>query len=196
MALTRQFLSALGIEAEKVEEIVLAHAETVDALKKERDSYKEEAGKVKGLTEELEQLKSKGDNSDALKALKDEFKQYKADVEAEKVRAKQLEAYRGILHKAGISDKRIDSVLKVSSDKIGSIEFDGDKVKDADALVKDAKKEWSDFVVTEQTVGAKVDNPPAGNGKTVMTKAEIMSIKDTSARQKAIAENLELFGYK
>ena len=43
MALTRKFLAALGIEAEKVDEIITAHAETVDALKAERDEYKANA---------------------------------------------------------------------------------------------------------------------------------------------------------
>ena len=45
MALTRKFLTALGIEADKVDEIINAHAETVDALKAERDTYKDKAEK-------------------------------------------------------------------------------------------------------------------------------------------------------
>ena len=43
MALKRNFLSALGIEADKIDEIINAHAETVDALKEERDEYKKKA---------------------------------------------------------------------------------------------------------------------------------------------------------
>ena len=31
MALTRKFLAALGIEADKIDEIINAHSETVDA---------------------------------------------------------------------------------------------------------------------------------------------------------------------
>ena len=41
---------------------------------------------------------------------------------------------------------------------------------------------------------ANVSNPPGGEpGK--MTKKEIMEIKDAGERQKAIAENHELFGF-
>ena len=40
MALTRKFLSALGIEEAKIDEIISAHADTVNALKEQRDSYK------------------------------------------------------------------------------------------------------------------------------------------------------------
>ena len=43
MALSRRFLAALGIESDKVEEIITAHAETVDALKAERDEFKADA---------------------------------------------------------------------------------------------------------------------------------------------------------
>ena len=45
MALTRKFLSALGIEADKIDEIINAHSETVDALKEERDNFKSNAEK-------------------------------------------------------------------------------------------------------------------------------------------------------
>ena len=49
MALTRKFLKALGIEDEKVDEIISAHTETVDALKAERDGYKADAEKLPGV---------------------------------------------------------------------------------------------------------------------------------------------------
>ena len=43
LALTRKFLTALNIDADKIDEIITAHSETVDALKKERDDFKAEA---------------------------------------------------------------------------------------------------------------------------------------------------------
>ena len=57
MALTRKFLSALGIDADKVDEIINAHTETVDALKNERDKYKADAEKLPEVTRELTSLK-------------------------------------------------------------------------------------------------------------------------------------------
>ena len=38
MSLTRKFLSALGIEDDKVDEIISAHTDTVNALKEQRDA--------------------------------------------------------------------------------------------------------------------------------------------------------------
>ena len=37
MALTRKFLSALGIEEAKIDEIISAHVDTVNVLKEQRD---------------------------------------------------------------------------------------------------------------------------------------------------------------
>ena len=41
MALTRSFLKALGIEEEKIGEIINAHSETVSGLKAEIEKYKD-----------------------------------------------------------------------------------------------------------------------------------------------------------
>ena len=46
MAFTRKFLSAMGIEADKVDEIINAHIEVVDGLKEERDNFKKNADKA------------------------------------------------------------------------------------------------------------------------------------------------------
>ena len=59
--------------------------------------------------------------------------------------------------------------------------------------MKAVKEEWSDHITTEETQGTESHNPPAG-GKPTKTKEEIMNIKDSAERQKAIAENATLFG--
>ena len=173
MALTRKFLSAMGIEAEKIDEIITAHTETVDALKEERDKaksdaqkYKADADKLPDVQKELDELK-KADPNDLYKQKYEEehkaFEDYKADVTAKENLAKQKTAYMGILKEAGIADKYIDSVLGVSDFK--SLEFNEDgKVKDADKLKDGIKEKFSDFVVKEKEKGAEVSTPPEGTG--------------------------------
>ena len=39
MSLTRKFLSAMGIEEDKIEQIIDAHTDTVNALKEARDGF-------------------------------------------------------------------------------------------------------------------------------------------------------------
>ncbi|MBQ5154038.1 hypothetical protein EGM85_12360 [Macrococcus caseolyticus] len=68
------------------------------------------------------------------------------------------------------------------------------KAKDRDRLIDEAKQENADFIPTAQVNGAKPATPPNSGTKPTMTKDQIMQIKDTAERQKAIAENLSLFG--
>ena len=199
MALTRKFLAALGIDEAKIDEIIAAHTEVTDALKAERDKLKADAGKYAEAKAELERIQAEaakdgGKNPFEVKynALKEEFERHKAETAAKETRAKKEAAFRKILKAAGVSEKRIEAVLKVSD--VDSIEFDDDgKVKGEEKILETVKKEWSDFIPTTSQTGVEQKNPPASTGKT-MTKDEIMAIKDTAARQKAMLENHELFG--
>lgn len=58
MALTRKMLKAMGIEDEKIDQIIDEHAESVNALKAQRDEFKDAAGKADGYKKELEDRKS------------------------------------------------------------------------------------------------------------------------------------------
>ena len=202
MALTRKFLSALGIDADKVDEIINAHTETVDALKNERDKYKADAEKLPEVTRELTSLKEtvakNGDKNPfevKYNALKEEFETYKKDQTAKETKAKKADAYRAMLKEAGVSEKRIEAVLRVSD--VDGVKLDKDgKIEGKDALIESVKKEWSDFITTGGTQGANTPNPPAnGGGKTYKTKEEIYAIKDTAERQAEIAKNLQAFGH-
>lgn len=193
--LTRKFLTALGIEDENVQDqIISAHTEATDALKEQRDGYKADAEKLPEVQKELDTLKEQ--SGDKIKAqydkLKKDFDDYKEEQQKKEITAKKKSAYKGLLKDAGISASRIDAVLKVSD--VDGIEFDEDgKIKDSDKLVENIKKEWADFIVKSTEKGAQVGNPPANGGK-ALSREEILKIKDTSERQKAIAENLSAFG--
>ena len=97
MSLTRKMLKAMGIEDEKIDQIIEAHTETVDALKEQRDGYKADADKLpdvqKKLGETEKQLEANGKDSYKVKydALKEDFEKHTAQ-EAEY--ARQLEETR------------------------------------------------------------------------------------------------------
>ena len=197
MALTRKFLSAMGIEADKVDEIITAHTEVTDALKTERDKYKKDAEELPKVQAQLEEALKKGDDAYKEKYEKEHkaFEDYKKTQDAEALQRKKKSAYREILKEAGIQDKRIDAVLKVSGDVINKIELDDDgKVKGADELTKAAASEWPEFIAKEETHGTNTQSHE-GSGNGGMSKEDIMKIKDDTERQKAIAENHELFGF-
>ena len=198
MSLTRKMLKAMGIEEEKIDQIIEAHSETVDSLKADRDSYKEDAEKLKDVQKELDDLKAKGDDGwkekhDRLKA---EFDQYKNDAQEKETKAAKEAAYRAILKDANLSEKGIEKAIKYAEwDKI-ELGEDG-KLKGASDHIKAAKEEWAEYVTTTTTTGAKTSTPPVNNGgKTGKTKEEIMAIRDPAVRQAEIAKNPEVFGLK
>lgn len=188
-------MSALGIEADKVDEIIAAHTEVTDALKEERDKYKADAERLPDIEKRLTEAEKKMEGNDPYKekyeALQKEYEDYKADVSNKETTAKKESAFRHVLKDIGIPDKRIDSVIKVSD--INGIELTEEGIKDEETLKAKLKEEWSDFIATKSTEGVPSANPPSNTGKTTMTKEQIRAISDPVARQKAMMENSSLF---
>lgn len=212
MSLTRKFLSALGLEADKIDQIIEAHTDSLEGIKAERDKYKEQIdngkndvdAKAKELADtrkELEDLKKQVE-TDAKERegkdydkLKKEFDDYKAEQEAKATRAAKESALKELLTDMKMSDKGSKQVLKWMG--VADIELDEDgKIKDASNLRKSIKEDWGDYIQSEGAKGADTSTPPENNGgKKYSTKEEILNIKDRNERQQAISENHELFGY-
>lgn len=194
MAFSRKMLKALGIEEEKIEQIMDAHVEVVDALKTDRDNYKASADKLSDVQKELDALKANNGDDYKQKYEKEhkDFEDFKKAQTAKETKAAKAKAYRELLKEAGVSDKRFDSIIKLTD--LDGIELDADgKIKDADKHTESIKTEWADFIVSTETKGTKTATPPAnktGSDKK-WTKEEIMKIKDTTERQKAWCEMIE-----
>ena len=196
MAVTRKMLKAMGIEEEKIDQIIEAHSETVDGLKSEIDAAKSaaksDADKVAALQKELEEAKNtalekEGKNPWKVKfeALKEEFEGYKTEEQKKATRTAKETAYKALLKETGIADKRIAAVLKVSD--IDSVEIGEDgKIKDADKLQENIKSEWADFIVSQGTKGAETATPPTNNGA--------KDTDDNSAVNKIIAQRANMYG--
>lgn len=202
MALSKAMLRGYGLNDEQVQAIIDGHMESVTGLQDEVEKHKSEnettTKKLAKVQKELDEMREAAEQNDGKNpykvkydALKEEFDAYKADVDAKATKAVKEDAYRALLKEVGISDKRIAAVLKVSD--VDGIEIDKDgKIKGVDKLKDSIKEEWSEFITTTGTQGANTPNPPANNGGK-MTKDQIMAIKDTVERQKAMMDNKELF---
>ena len=179
MAFTRKFLSAMGIEADKVDEIINAHIEVVDGLKEERDNFKKDAEKLADVEKELTKAKEKiaknGDGETVSKEdydrLKKEYNDYKADITAKTTRTEKENAFRELLKSAGVSEKRLNAIIKVSD--IDGLELDKDgKIKNAEKHTETIKSEWAEFIETTTTRGANTATPPTNTGGTSITKED------------------------
>ena len=82
-------------------------------------------------------------------------------MKAAQARQQKEDAYRALLKQAGISEKRIATVVKASATEIDALELDdsGGAVG-ADKLMDSIKSEWADFIPVTRTEGAPVPHPP------------------------------------
>lgn len=200
MALTRSFLASKGIEASVIEEIITKHTETVSGLKDDLDkanAYKAKAEKLDSVEKELNDLKAEvaKNGGKSYEALKKEFDDLKAEVAKKETRSLKEAAYKEVLKDAGIPEKHWAKILKYSD--VDGVELDDKgQLKTKADILKSVKEEWSDHIEKKGQSGANTSTPPAGNGGgSAKSKEEIMKIKDSAERQKAIAENHELFGF-
>lgn len=176
--LTRGYLRALKIEDEDTVTAILdAHTETTSALLR----YKTDAEKLPGVQKELDDLKKQvAENGDAgwkekHDAVVKQFNDYKADQTAKEAKAAKETAYRALLKEAGVNEKRIDAVLRVTD--LDKIELEDGKIKGADEVKNTIKTEWAEFISVPGQAGAGMAKPPAG-GVTNETNLGEMSMED------------------
>ena len=193
MGYTRSFLKSIGLNDEQIEAAMEEHTAVTDALKKQRDSYKEQAEKASELQKKLEEVENGEDFKAKWEKEHQDFEDFKKKTESDATAAKIRSEYRKLLAESGISEKRLDSILKVTDISKMKLDKDGN-LEGIDDLKKSISSEWGDFVTTVTEKGAVVEKP-LQTGKAKMTREEIFAIKDTAERQKAIAENHELFGF-
>ena len=137
MALTRKFLKALGLEDDKIEQIIEEHTTIADRMNAEIEKYKADAEALPRVQRELEKAQAdlEAGKKDSWKvkyeAVKEEFEGYKSEQTKKETRAAKEAAYRALLKQAGVSEKRLESVLKVSD--VDSVELDDHgAIKDMD----------------------------------------------------------------
>ncbi len=177
MAFTRKFLESLGLESDKVETVMEAHVEVVDALKKQRDDAKAKADEADDMRAELDQAKKKladaekDDWQAKYEEVTRDFEAYKATEAKKAADAEKARAYRDeVLGAAKVDPKRMDAIMRLVD--LDEVEVD-DKghIKDAKKLAEGAAEEWAAFVTSTRTEGAQVAKPPqtsnAGGGNPI-----------------------------
>ena len=195
MAFTRKLLKSMGIEDEKIDQIIDAHTEVTDALKAERDKYKASAEELANAKKELDEIKAKPDDGykDKYEQEHQAFSEYKAKVAEEKATAEKKSLYRKVLQEAGVDAKRIDSVMRVADlssvtvkegeieeADLSSVTVKEGEIEDRDALIESVKTDWADFIPATSTNPAKPEKPPVntgGNDQEPHSMAEAMKMR-------------------
>lgn len=161
----------------------------LDALHKETDELKDQldAEKTARTQAEKERDEANGGKQAAEKALTD----YKAQQTQKDTHAAKEAKFRELLKSAGVLDKYVDRVVRLSGEDIDKLELDEKgEVKDAKKHTDSLKADWGDFVATTTTTGAKVDTPPTSYAGTSPEDFKKMSLDD---RIKLKNSNPELY---
>lgn len=183
MTLTRKMLKAMGIEEEKIDQIIEAHAETVDGLKEKLKTAEADGEKLKGVQKELDDLKANGDYKDRYEAEHKAFEDYKTAQAQKETQAAKEKAAKAYFEAKGITGANLDIAMRGAKDEISGLELDGDKIKDAKALSDLVSGTFAGLIVTKTTQGAATATPPANTGGTLKTKDEIY-VRDEHGRFK------------
>ena len=201
MAMTRKSLKAMGLTDEQIDSIIEMHTETVDGLKDKLKTAEEKANKLDGVEKELNDLKANSGDDWKSKYEKEhtDFETYKKGVTEKETKAAKEKAVKAYFEGKNITGANLDIAMRGCRDEIGAIELDGDKIKDTAALDALVNGTFAGLVVTKTVQGAQTANPPANNGGSKLTRADIYAKDEherykmsTAERQKALAENPEL----
>lgn len=210
MAFKRNDLVGLGIEPDKIQILIDWHMETVNALQAKIDESKGNSDELAKVTAELEQAKKdlKTANNKIAAYEKDDYKgkyesekaareKLESDIANKETNAKKDNALKALLKDKKYSDEAAKLIVRKGgyTDKIELDENGG--VKNADSILGDVQNDFSMFTpkISNQVVNPAA--PPANSGGAKKpTKEEIMNIKNTEERQRAMVQNMELFGIK
>lgn len=198
-------LSEHGMPVENLdkaaEEICGRHSADLDSIKEQRDSYKKDAETLADVKKELDALKANSGDDWKSKYEKEhtDFESYKKGITEKETKAAKEKAVKAYFEGKNITGANLDIAMRGCRDEIGAIELDGDKIKDTAALDALVSGTFAGLVVSKTVKGAETANPPANNGGSKLTKADIFKkdehgryVMSTAERQKALAENPDL----
>lgn len=169
MSLTRKFLSDLGVDAEKIEQIINAHTEVTDSLKTERDTYKTDAEKLAEVQKKLDVAEKKITESEDFRK---QLEELRGEISAKETAEKKSGAFRKLLKEKGYSDKGIDKIAKYGG-YLDGIELDENgSIKNVEKLVTSVESEWSEYKPSETTTYTTPSTPPKSTINTG-TKSEV-----------------------
>ena len=166
IALSRKMLSGMGLTAEQVDAIIEEHISSTDALKAQRDEYKEKAEKLPQVQKELDDLKKDvSDNDWKGKFDKEhaEFENFKKSVNDKENVAKVKEAYKSLLVKCKIGEKQIGAIMRVTDFSDMKIDKDGN-LENAEKHEENINNTWSGFISSTEIRGTGAETPPKSDG--------------------------------
>lgn len=153
MSLTRSMLKEMALTDSQIEQIILAHAETVDALQAEIATAQED--RVLAM-EQLAELTAQQQDAQTIQAAFDRYKEeMQAALSAEEVQRILQDA----LLQAGANEKAVMLLLREIDASAAQIE--GGKLVNADELIGPVRDKYAAFFARPISQPAPTIQPPA-----------------------------------
>lgn len=161
--------SETSVEEKMKSTLDLLHTET-DALQTELDAEK---------TARAAAEKERDDANTGKQAAEQALTDFKAQQSAKDTHATKAAKFKELLRAAGVYEKYIDRVVRLSGEDIDALELDekGD-VKDAKKHTDALKTEWSDYIPVKKTTGVVVETPPTNYAGTTQEQFTAMSLDE------------------
>lgn len=160
MALTRDMLKGLDLTEEQIGKIIDGHTDTVQALKKERDEWKEKAKDAETYKKERDDLQKQVDAAKGDTDWKAEYDKLKAATEQKETFGKLEKAHRALLKDLHVDESVIDLIVAATNYGDMQLDKDGKSIKDADKLSETIKEKYAAHIVTEGAKTPPVKTPP------------------------------------
>ena len=113
MAFTRKALKAMGLTDEQIDSLIELHTESTDAIKADRDKYKEEAEKLPDVQRQLKEAESKieaaekDDYKGKYESEKAAHEKLKGEIATKETAANRLKSFKEEAKKRGYGDEAI-----------------------------------------------------------------------------------------
>lgn len=190
MALTRSMLKDMQLQSDVIDRIIAAHAETVDALKQERDDARSAAQASDDLRrtrdEALDHLTAARQEYESLRQ---EFDLFRAQTDEDKHHASRQAALRNALLDAGANPQAAELLMLSLSP--APEDWDGDVLKDQAALVHPVKTRYAAFFSTPAPMPTFPVSPPL-TAAPPLTKEDLrrMSVSDINQNWSSVCSVL------
>lgn len=191
MSLTRRLLKELELENSAIERIIAAHAETVDALRQERDAALTRANQIEVSQQEQEELRAQlASRTQEAADLQADYAAYRAQVEGERRTA----ARRGALTEALTAQGANPQALPLLLDAIQLPEeaWQEDALPDAAATLQPWRAKYGALFAAKSPIPVTRVSPPLTSGG-LLTPADVkhMSAEDINKHWSAVKTALQ-----
>lgn len=157
--------------------LIAAYLAVIDPLKDDLARYKADAERLSAVQKELDDLKASGGDWESKYTKEHEdFEEYKKKVAEDAKLDKVKSAFKSILLKLGISEKRANSIIRTTD--FTGMDVNNSGLVNADKIEESIKSEWADFIPDTHDEGEHVDNPPLRDNSTPFDN---MSLADKMA---------------